>query len=40
MRSCEFVDNVYLSGDNHEDLPGARATLQEIKAGPQAEGLE
>ncbi|HYQ49387.1 MAG TPA: hypothetical protein VES70_03045 [Pseudomonas sp.] len=40
MRPREFVDNEYLSDDIHEDLPGARATLQEIKARLEAEGLE
>lgn len=37
MRPREFVDNVYLSDDIHEDLPGARATFREIKARFEAE---
>ncbi len=40
MRPREFVDNEYLSDDIHEDLPGARATLQEIKVRLEAESLE
>jgi len=40
MRPREFVCNVYLSDDIHEDLPGARAMLQEIKARLEAESFE
>jgi len=40
MRPREFVCNVYLADDIHEDLPGARATLQEIKACLEAESFE
>lgn len=40
MRPREFVDNVYLSDDIHEDLPGARATFREIKARLEAESAD
>lgn len=37
MRPREFLENVYLSDDIHEDIPGARATFREIKARLAAE---
>lgn len=40
MRPREFIDNVYLSDDIHEDAPGARTTLQEIRTRLEAEALE
>lgn len=33
----EFVENVYLSDEIHEDVPGARAQFREIKAKLEAE---
>ncbi|MFK3847722.1 hypothetical protein [Stenotrophomonas sp. NPDC078853] len=40
LRPQEFIDNIYLSDDIHEDLPGARATFREIKARLEAEAAE
>lgn len=40
LRPREFVDNVYLSDDIHEDLPGARATFREIKARLESEAAD
>jgi len=37
MRPRELIENVYLSDDIHEDLPGARATFQKIKVRLEAE---
>lgn len=40
LRPQEFIDNIYLSDDIHEDLPGARATFREIKARLEAEAAD
>ncbi|MFL9583434.1 hypothetical protein [Stenotrophomonas sp. AB1(2024)] len=40
LRTQEFIDNIYLSDDIHEDLPGARATFREIKARFEAEAAD
>ncbi|MFF2049628.1 MULTISPECIES: hypothetical protein [Stenotrophomonas] len=40
LRPQEFIDNVYLSDDIHEDLPGARAAFREIKARFESEAAE
>ena len=40
LRTREFVDNIYLSDEIHDDLPGARAMLQQIKARLEAEAVD